>query len=376
MTDKNKQQPVKQVSQPAQKGTINRNTILMIVAAVVLVALVVGVVLFAASQSKDPSAGAAAKVNNTYVAEADVDAWITQYRVANSLTDDASFLAALDAAGMSVEDFRTSVINQLAENALILERAAELGVSPTDQQIQEQMDAAKSEYAFNDDSIWDSTLATYGLTVDDLQQQYKVNLAKSAVCEIDVPWHDSTLDEILTYMQTYLPQSTQLHAYRILFNGSDKIERAQQCKAELDAAKEAGTLNLDTFIELAKKYSDDPDVQTTGGSYAWSGGSMSDTAKEALQYVDVGEYTDIEGIGDNGDLAILYVDQKYTFPTLEELTAVPTDIPADLLQEVKDSTDASCWETDCTAYEMNLVKEADITIYPMPENASYNVSAK
>lgn len=324
-------------------------------------------------QSKVPS-GAAAKIGDEYIAEEDVETYIEQYRASYSIEDDTSFATFLSAYSMSLSDFRKDAIDTLALNYIVDETAQEMGLEPTDEEVEEQLEATKEAYSLGDDDTWEETLETYGMTEDDLREQYRINLEQEAICEemVEVP-DEASDDELLAYMQSYLADTTQKHAYRIVFSGDDMDAQAEACMEEIEALEADGNLNTETFSELALEYSTEEGVEDTGGSYAWSGGSMSDTCKEALEYIDVGSCSEIESIDDEGTEEIYYCDSEYTFGSSDDLTEIPDDVPDELMDEIEASTIEILWDSDCEDYLYGLLEDASITYYPMPQNASYNI---
>lgn len=102
---------------------------------------------------------------------------------------------------------------------------------------------------------------------------------------------------------------------------------------------------------------------------------MSDECKEALEYVDVGSCSEVESIASEGTEEIYFCDAEYTFPSSEELTEIPDDIPDELLEEVEASTVEEVWDDECDAYLQQLLGQAEITYYAMPQDAFYNIYA-
>lgn len=356
---------------PAPKKRLTlREKILAGVAGVVVIAAVAGFGLYACAL---PPASAAAKVKDSYIAESDVSTWISQYRASNSLEDDIAFAEALTSQNLNVSTFRQNAINQLALSLVISNRAAELGKTPTDEQAQEQLDSVKQSMAFNDESVWQETLASYGLTEEGLLNQYKTNIAERSICESDVVRRDASDDNLLAYVQTYLANSTQKHAYRIVFTGDDAATRAEQCMTELQALQTAGTLDTAAFAQLAKSYSDEEGVQDTGGSYAWSGAGMTDEAKAALEYLEVGAISGTESVQSDNATEIFFCDTQYTFPSASDMAALPEDAPEELMAEVREAAGDAVWESDCNAYLSSLLAAAKITYYPIPDGAAYNI---
>ena len=346
-----------------------------IAAALVVAVAAVAVAVVLPTGGSDAPDGAAAKVNDSYIYEEDVAEWIEQYRISYGLEDDDDFLSALLEDDLTASTFRIEAINQLALSLLINQTAEELGVTPSDEDAQEQLEALKSSLSLGDDETWAETLEMYGLTEEGLLSQYKTNLAEDAICEAVVEYREASDEEVLAYIQSYLAGTTQKHAYYILFEAGDD-ESLEACQAELAELEESGELNVATFSVLAEEYSIDPDVDSTGGSYAWSGGYMSDEAKEILEDLEVGECSEAESYMDSaGDeyVQILFCDEEYTFDSASDLTELPDDVPDELMDEVLEEAAEVVYESNCSSYLSWLLATADITYYPIPQDASYNV---
>ena len=353
-------------------GLSSREKLLAVLLVVAVIAAIAGFALFA--RAGITASGAAAKVNDFYIAEEDVAQWIAQYRASYSMSDDSTFVSSLTSNGTSISDLHKEAVDQLALSELILQRAEELGVTPTDEECQEQLDAIKESMSLGDEETWQETLEMYELTEEGLLEQYRVNLAEDAICEEDVDFRDATDDEVLSYMYSYLSGTTQYHAYRIVFSGDDAEERAQEVYDTLQTMQNDGELDVAVFSTMALEYSDEETVADTGGSYAWSGGNMADEVKEAMENATVGELVGTETVeDDDGAYEIIYCDDSYTFPESDELTELPDDVPDELMAEVEEAAAEVVFETNCDSYLSWLLAQASITYYPVPENAEYNL---
>ncbi|MCD8199689.1 MAG: SurA N-terminal domain-containing protein [Coriobacteriaceae bacterium] len=352
----------------AQKNNGSRTAAIIfgIIAIVAIIAAVVGFVLYAGARVPADAAG---KVDADFITEDEVGTWIGQYRAQYGLEDDADFAQNLLSQGYNVSTFRQNAINQLAMNAVIDAKAHELGITASDEDIQAQLDTAKANYAFNDDDVWAETLESLHITDEGLRKQYETNIFEDGILEAEVPEQEPTDEDIAAFMGEYLAGTTQKHAMRIVFSGDDASERAQECHKKLTAAQKDGKLDKDTFASLAAEYSDEE------ADYAWSGNSMDDDIMETVDNLDVGEASGIESIEADDAEEIIYVDEDYTFPKAKdgEDYAIPSDIPAGLLQEVRDADAQTLWQTACDNYLANLLGDAKITYYPMPDDAPYNV---
>lgn len=342
-------------------------------AAIAAVAIVVAIFCGSLYAGAYVPGDAAAKVNDSFMPESRVAAWIDQYRSANALTDDGAFASALLSENKNVATFRQEAVNQLALDDLVNERAKELGVEPTDAEAREQLDALKQRLAFGDDGVWADTIASYGLSDEALIEQYKTNLARAAVLDADVPRRDATDGELLAYMKGVLAGTTQKHAYRIVFEGDDAYQRAQECHARLVEKAEGGALSLEAFSEEAKASSDEEGAAVSGGSYAWSGGAMDGITKELIANMSVGSYTEPESDESSGAVVIVYCDDSYEFPTYSSLDSIPADVPDELMNEIRQAASDAAWTEDCNSYLAKLISEARITYYPVPSDAAYNI---
>lgn len=344
-------------------------------AVVAVIAIIVAAVGFTLYNGDRVPADAAAKVNDSYITEESVSGWISQYRSAYSLTDDASFASALLSQNLNVSTFRQNAVNQLTLAQIVNKRAEELGVVPTDEDAQAQVDSMKQSMSFNDDSVWADTLSSYGLTEDSLLEQYRTNLAQQAVCEKDVARRDATDDEDLSYAKSYLAGTTQKHAYRIVFAGDEANARAQECYSQLTAKQEAGGVDANAFAELARTYSDEDNAKETGGSLAWSGDSaMGEEVQDLLEDLSVGSFTGIETVEADDAVEIIYCDEEYAFPSSSDFSSLTADaVPASLMETISEAASDELWTSDCNAYLASLLASAKITYYPMPDDASYNV---
>lgn len=358
------------IAEPKKGGLSVREAVLAVIAALAVVAAIAGFALYFNSAVPE---SAAAKVNDSYIEESDVAAWIAQYRMANSLTDDADFASTLNSMSMNVASFRQSAVNQLALKQLVAKRADELGIVPSDEEAQEQVEAAKGQFSFNDDGIWADTLDMYGLDEESLKEQYRANLAQKAVCEEDVPRREATEEEVLAYAKRYLAGTTQKHVSRIVFVGDDAEDRAKECYSLLWDTVNAGEMSGGKFSEIAKEWSDEEGVQESGGSLAWSGSAVNSEIKEIIADMDAGQFSEPSTIDEDDAVEIIYCDADYTFPSYSEFTAMPDDVPAELADEVAAGASESLWDADCDAYLANMLAAAKITYYPVPDDAAYNV---
>ena len=350
------------------------NKLPYVIAAVAVILAIIGFVLFFVNQV--PS-NAAAKVNDTYITEDKVAERITQYRSAYGYSDDSDFASMLSTNGYTVASYRMSIIDQLALSTLVEARAKELGITVSDEEVQAELESISGSVSSGDNSIWASTLESMGLTEDILKERYRANILQDKLCEKEVSERTASDDEVLAYAQSYLAGTTQMHVYRIVCSGDDMATKASDAYAAVKALQDGGTLTWETFSEVAKKYSDESAVDTTGGELGWTGsGAIGTDLAETLESMGAGQVAGpISVESDNGALEIVYVDQDFTFPSAESMTSLASlNLPSKLRSVVQNAADYTAWQSDCNAYLAKMLANAQMTYYPTPANAAYNVS--
>lgn len=353
-------------------GWSRREKALMAVAVVAIVVAIAAVVLCVGAL-RPP--GAAAKVNDFYLSEDEVSAYVAEQRARNQQTDDATFASALLGQGLNPGTYRQSAINQLALNALVNKTAEELGVSPTDEEVQEQLDAMKQTAAFGDEDIWQKTLSRYGTDEEGVRAQLRTNLAEQALYDAEVAQPKPTDEQVREYAASAKAGSTDVHSWRIVFAGDDAQTRAKECADEIEQA--GAGLNAEAFRMMAIAYSDDEGAGEDGGDYGWT--AADDDSHEYLEEVSNMKDGTVSGpltLGDEGITVIAYRDMSYTYPPQAECLELDLDaLPAGLEDHLSSQESRVLWESACDAYLADLLGGAEITYYPMPKDVPYNVSA-
>lgn len=351
-----------------------REKVLGGVAAVAVVAAIAGFGLFAASNP----AGAAAKFDGGNVQESEVAAYIEQYRNAYGLTDDTQFASTLTSQNMTVASYRQNAVDQLVIGKLIEKRAKELGVSVSDEEVEARLQQIYGQIAGDDDSIWKSTLESMGVTEDDLRSRYRADLLQEKVCKADVAQEQASDEDMLSYITSYLADSTQKHVYHIVFTSDEgKTQKASECADALKKAKKDGTLNAAEFEKLAAQYSESSTVADDKGVVGWTGSGVipSDITDliDGMGAGDVSDPTTIEE--DDGDAyEIVYVDEEFSFPEASKITSLnKLKVPDGLLDIIRSAAGQGNWQQDCQKYLAKLLAGAKVTYYPVPDSASYNV---
>lgn len=126
-----------------------------------------------AIDTTDTSQGVAATVNGVEIGEKAVNDYIDNFRQTNKLTDDESWGAYMGQSGYTPESLRQLVIDSFVEQEVVRQAAEENGVEVTDEDVESAYQKAK-ESAGNESS-WRIALKYSGMTEqqyrDSLRQQ-------------------------------------------------------------------------------------------------------------------------------------------------------------------------------------------------------------
>ena len=336
---------------------------------VCLIAAVVGFVLYAGARVP---AGVAAKVNDIYVQESDVAQMISEQRARYGLESDADFASSLLMQGMNVYTYRQGIINQIALNTIIDNKAKELGCTPSDSQVDEQVKAMREMNNAQDDESWQKVLDAQGVTEQSLRAQLKTNLSEQAIYEKEIQYTEATDDEIRSYVATNRAGGVAKHSWRATFSGTDAEKRAKEFRETVLA--QTGPLTAETFSLLASKYSDSPTVAQDGGDAGWTYLDGSTSYAKALADLQVGALSEVVATDTDGNYGVAYCDEIYEFPDASDASSMDlTAIPDDLMEDLREQASAYVYETKCNEYLAALLSDASFTYYPIPKGAVYNV---
>lgn len=358
-----------------KRGFSGREKVLTGVAAVAVVAAIAGFGLFAVNSV--PS-NVAAKYDGGVITEEEVANSIAQYRSAYGFTDDSTFATQLETQNMTVASYRQNTADQLIIANLVEKRAKELGIEVTDDEVNEQVQQIAGQLSSGDDSMWQSTLESMGITEEALQKRYRADLLQQKVCEQDVAVTDATDDETLDYVKNYLANSTQKLVYRIVFSSDEgKTKKADECYKKLKALKDAGKLTTKKFSEVAAEYSESESVSSDNGKLGWTGsGNISSDISDEIEDMKKGAVSKPITVSDDDNaLEIVFVSDVCEFPTADEMTSLSSlNVPDELLSIIKIAAAQQVWQSNSTKYLAKLLADAKVTYYPVPDDAAYNVS--
>ena len=319
--------------------------------------------------------GAAAKVGDFFVDDSEVAEYIAEQRFRNGVEDDSAFATYLLQQGMNVYTYRQSIINQIALDRLIENRASDLGAMPSEADVEGQVKALWESNGIEDEDAWQEYLDERGVSDSGLRSQIRTNLAEDAMYERDVQRKEASDEELIAYIKSNRAGGTEKHSWRMIFSGEGAKERAETALAKVRALGDK--LSPKTFSALATKLSDSPTVSDDGGDAGWTYMDGSSSYASALSALKEGGVSEVLQTETDGNYGIAYCDNVYSYPeaaAVEELKV--SELPEGLADDLRGLAEEEAWKTDCGVYLTALLADADITYYPIPKGAVYDIDMK
>jgi peptidyl-prolyl cis-trans isomerase SurA len=294
-----------------------------------------------------------ARVNDRLITQSEFDKRVTMAMRSPKATD--------------AQMVKGTVLEDMIREKLLEERAIEMSVTATDEEIETAVQRVKAQYQLNSDAEFDAALADSGMNRDDLRRQMRETITLQKVIGRDVASRMDLSDDGLRVEYERrkeafyaLPASARVAEIVIKFDATDPQGQAgAAAKAEEIKAKiKAGT----PFAELAKTESE--------GKTRDRGGDLGTVAKgELVEALDVA----IFGTKDEypapvlmaGSISILHVTER------KDAGYRPfAEVKDDLRKRISDEL----YEKRFTEYMDKLRREAFVKIYD-PELAKLDEKA-
>jgi peptidyl-prolyl cis-trans isomerase SurA len=191
-------------------------------------------------------------------------------------------------------EVRRKALDNLIESKLIQQQAQELKLSVTSEEVDRAWEEVKRQNNL-DDTTFAEALKQQGFTPEAYRKSLKRQMLEMKVLNTAVRARVSVSDDEVK--QFYRQNERQMagektaHLRQILIavptDAPDaEVERRKKIAETVIAAARKGT----SFVELAKKYSDDDLTKAEGGDLGWIGkGVLQDALDEAVQGMDPGD---------------------------------------------------------------------------------------
>ncbi|XQY91188.1 foldase protein PrsA [Metabacillus sp. HB246100] len=173
-----------------------------------------------------------------------------------------------------------AALDSLITKSIIEQEAKKQEVKVSDEEVEAEVDELVLSYG--GEEMFNQTLATSGLTIEDVFEDMKLNLQIEKLVESRI---DVTEEELQTYFdenKESFAKTKQIQASHILVEDEDT---ANEVKDKLNAGQD--------FIELAQEYSTDTASAESGGDLGYFGeGSMVAEFEEAAFSMKVDEVSE------------------------------------------------------------------------------------
>lgn len=335
-------------------------SIKMLICAFMAVLLAFTCCFAAGCNASDPNSQVAASVQGQEISEESVTEYIQNFRNGIQCDDDSAWKSYLEERNMTPEEFRSMTIQELASPIIVQNKADELGITVSDEEVSAKVDSVRSMLlADDDDDTWNSTLEHYGTTQEDMEDTYRKAILRSKVLEEVVGDVTPTDNDIKNYTEDkLLGQSTK----NIWVLYSADYTSLQKTLRTVQNAKDR-TATMSSLIKKPSSKSID------GVKLGWDiNAELTDGMKEAIAELKKGDVVD--ALYSDGSLYYLfYVEDSYKFPSkaskLGALKGSLKSAVSELAAQELESSAGNLW------LKQQIAEQTQVN--DMPSGLSYDV---
>ena len=242
--------------------------------------------------NKDRGGDAVAKVNGEKILRSELDKY---YK------NQTSGAPPQQLAGEQADSLRLSILKQLVDDELMMQRARKLGLLATDEEVEAKFNEFKAPYSPED---FDKRLKERNITVDDFKRDLRRSLTVDKVVNKEITSKISVTDaEIAQYFNDHKAEFNfivpQYHLAQIVISAAPPPPTPGANQGETDPRKKIQMVlnRLDTgddFASVAANYSEHQQSAANGGDMGFipENSLKSDPqAFEAVSKLKPGQYT-------------------------------------------------------------------------------------
>ncbi len=184
-------------------------------------------------------------------------------------------------ADEQAESLRLSILRELIDNEILMQRAEKLGLVATDEEVETKLNEIKAPYT-QDQFL--ARLKDRSITLDDFKRDLRRSITVEKVLNREITSKITVTDaEVTNYYNTHKAEfnliEPQYHLAQILVTGqpNPQVRNLKNDKAQNpeEAKKKAQLLmnRLDSgedFASVAMNYSEDPETTTNGGDLGFT----------------------------------------------------------------------------------------------------------
>src|ERR1700681_4276659 len=211
-------------------------------------------------------------------------------------------------AGEQAVSLRLSILNELIETEILMQRAEKLGLLATDEEVSRKLTEMKSPFTAEE---FTKRLEDKKITLDDFKRDLRRSLTRDKVLNKEITSRINITDQdVADYYNAHKAEfnfiEPQYHLAKIMVTGmpNPQVHNLQNSKEQNDADARkkiqmiANRLDSgDDFATLAMNYSEDPETSNNGGDLGLAPESALKAAdpatRDAVMKLKPGQYTPV-----------------------------------------------------------------------------------
>jgi parvulin-like peptidyl-prolyl isomerase len=265
------------------------------------------------------------------------------------------------------DTLRIAILEDMIRERLLDERAKEMAVAATDEEVEAAVGRVKAQYNLNSDAEFDAALADSGMTRDDLRRQMRETITLQKVIGRDVASQVNLTDDGLRL--EYERRKEDFYAVSESARVSEIVIRFDPGNAEEQAATAAKAEDIRGRIKAGTPFADLAKAESQGNTRD-RGGELGTVAKgELVEALDVAIFSTKDEypapVLMNGSISILRVTDR-TAAGFRPFNEVKDDLRKRISDEL--------YEKRFAEYMEKLRREAFVKIYD-PELAKLDEKA-
>ena len=211
-------------------------------------------------------------------------------------------------AGEQAVSLRLSILNELVETEILMQRAEKLGLLAADEEVDRKLNEIKSPYTAEE---FNKRLQDKKISLDDFKRDLRRSLTRDKVLNKEITSRINITDQDVTnYYSEHKAEfnliEAQYHLAKIMVSGAAnaQVHNLQNSKAQNDSEARkkiemiANHLDSgDDFATMAMNYSEDPETANNGGDLGMAPESALKNAdaatRDAVMKLKPGQYTPV-----------------------------------------------------------------------------------
>ena len=213
-------------------------------------------------KSKETSADVMAKVNGKKISREEVEKGFKMRT------------GGQDLKGEQASSLRLSILNDLIEKEIVLQRAQKLGLLATDEEVESKITEFKAPYTQEE---FDRRLKEQNMTLDDLKRELRRNLTIQKVFNKEITSKITISDsDISAYYNEHKAEFNlvepqyQVSQIVVTSEPNPQVPPERKAQSDADARKKIQMIanrveSGEDFATVASRYSEDPNTASNGG---------------------------------------------------------------------------------------------------------------